>query len=230
MKIVGISDIHGDLIENIPQCDVLCIAGDIVPLRVQTNINQSLKWLKNEFIPWVEGLSCNHVILVAGNHDFVFDNDYWPRNNYKLSFVIEKASDLFIGHPKINYLRDSGVVIDNVSFYGTPWITGLRGWAFYTDDDREVMNKIPDVDVLITHAPPEGKVGTVLEKCWNYLNNFGSTALALKLEDSNIKYCLSGHIHSGLHSGEKIGNTMCYNVSIKNEQYNITFYPLELEI
>lgn len=41
MKICGISDIHGNLIENIPECDVLCICGDIVTLNAQRNIEAS---------------------------------------------------------------------------------------------------------------------------------------------------------------------------------------------
>ena len=33
MKICGISDIHGDLNINIPECDVLCICGDVINLN-----------------------------------------------------------------------------------------------------------------------------------------------------------------------------------------------------
>ena len=61
MKICGISDIHGNLIENIPECDVLCVCGDIMPLSVQRNIEQSRHWFHCIFpttksINQIEGL------------------------------------------------------------------------------------------------------------------------------------------------------------------------------
>ena len=36
IKVVAISDLHGYLPE-IPECDLLCICGDLVPLNVQAN-------------------------------------------------------------------------------------------------------------------------------------------------------------------------------------------------
>jgi hypothetical protein len=52
MKICAISDMHGILDFDINPCDILCISGDIVPLRVQYYLEGTLKWLAKEFIPW----------------------------------------------------------------------------------------------------------------------------------------------------------------------------------
>jgi len=90
-----------------------------------------------------------------------------------------------------------------------------------------------DVDVVLTHQPPFGQVGTVLELgAYNYRENYGSYTLYEKLTnpECRIKYLLCGHIHSGQHTVEMIGKTKCYNVSLKNERYKVAFQPLELSI
>ena len=226
MKIIAISDIHGDLIDNIPQCDVLCIAGDIVPLNMQRNIGQSCKWIKTKFLAWCQDLRCDYIILVAGNHDFYFDMHWWD----ELAMMKIDSPETIFKNTKIHYLQDSGIIIDGKSFYGTPWITGLPRWAFNLVDDDEAMSNIPNCDVLITHTPPRGNVGTVLQDCWNTGSNFGSKNLRTRLEQGGIKYCLSGHIHSGQHKEEIIGEARCYNVSIKDENYTINYIPLILDI
>lgn len=58
MKICGISDIHGNLYNGIPECDVLCICGDIVPLNEQRSMDASLKWWQTRFAKWVDKLPC----------------------------------------------------------------------------------------------------------------------------------------------------------------------------
>ena len=68
MRICAISDIHGHLI-NIPECDVLCIAGDIVNLLAQRSNEESDKFWSITFVNWVDKLPCKKVIVVPGNHD-----------------------------------------------------------------------------------------------------------------------------------------------------------------
>lgn len=68
MTICGISDLHGNLINNIPKCDVLCICGDVINLNDQRDIPASKKWWETRFIEWVKQLPCDHVIVVPGNH------------------------------------------------------------------------------------------------------------------------------------------------------------------
>ena len=67
MKVIGISDLHGNLI-NIPECDVLCIAGDVITLNAQRIFDASEYWWKNRFIPWVMQLPCKKVLVIPGNH------------------------------------------------------------------------------------------------------------------------------------------------------------------
>ena len=72
IKVAAMSDIHGYLPNDVPECDVLCIAGDILPLDIQNDMIRSISWLLLDFKPWAESLPCKKVLFVAGNHDFVF--------------------------------------------------------------------------------------------------------------------------------------------------------------
>ena len=91
MKICAISDFHGLHMGDIkvPSCDVLCIAGDFVYLETQRDLDKSDKWLTEVFIPWINKLDCNKVIVTPGNHDFIIEDYY--RNDWK-SFKIKCMS------------------------------------------------------------------------------------------------------------------------------------------
>lgn len=227
MKIVAISDIHGDLIK-VPKCDVVCICGDILPLNIQRDLVRSWTWLICEFTPWANNLKCDHVVFVAGNHDFIFEQCHQVGSDIK---------NIWKDHPKIHYLIDESVEIDGKTFYGTPWCPSLSGWAFYknSQDLNEIFSKIQNCDVLLTHCPPKiGYAGTVLETNYNYMNDFGCSELKNCLDDKKIDWVISGHIHSGNHEITKYFNGIkdinIVNVSIKDEGYNIKYKPFKFEI
>ena len=227
MKIVAISDIHGDLIK-VPKCDVVCICGDILPLHIQRNYKESWAWLINEFTPWANSLKCKHVVFIAGNHDFIFEDCH------NLGVDIK---NIWKEHPKIHYLIDEGVEIDGKKFYGSPWCPNLSNWAFYKNSEGliEQFSKIHDCDVLLTHCPPQiGNAGTVLETNYNYMRDFGCGELRDCLNEKKINWVISGHIHSGNHEITKYFNGIhdinIVNVSIKNEGYDIAYKPFKFEI
>ena len=232
LRIVAMSDMHGVLPVEVRECDVVVIAGDIMPLDIQRNIPASAKWFKEAFIKWANDLPCQKVIQVAGNHDFWMETERW-KMLYPLTPDIRHSLLSPKKDEKIIYLQDSGCEFNGYKFWGSPWVEGLPGWAFNTKEPVTYFDEIPnDTDILVTHAPAYGEVGTVLQKRWNYNNNYGSIALRNVLEcpDCKIKLSFAGHIHTGLHSGEKIGNTMCYNVSIKDENYRYVFEPFYIEL
>lgn len=231
MILAAISDLHGDIPE-IPKCDVLCISGDIIPLDIQRSTTKSCKWLKNEFMPVMMGSDCKHIIMTWGNHDFI------GHVLYRDGHSGEEQTKMFFGDDsKFHILIDEFVEIEGVKFYGTPWIPELSGWAFYNTSEnlKEIFEKIPeDIDVLLTHCPPKiGTQGVVLEKCWNYLKNFGCEELYNVLKEKTFEkelLVLSGHIHSGNHNIEQKENVRYVNVSLKDENYNISYKPKIIEI
>lgn len=232
MKIIAISDLHGYL-PKLSLCDVVCIAGDILPLEYQNNTIKSVSWFLQDFVPWANYLPCNKVIFIAGNHDFLFDT--LSKSN-QLDWEIEEL--LLTSHldsTNIKYLCDSEYIYNGVKFYGTPWIPDLHKWAFYAGNNKlkEKFKQIPyDVDVLITHAPPKvGNCGTVL--AYNNRNNgknFGCIELAEEYSRINPKYHVFGHVHSGDHNITSYNNSKLVNVSLKDENYNIFYEPFIFEI
>lgn len=195
MKVCGISDIHGNLIENIPKCDVLCICGDTINLSDQRNIEKSRKWWSSRFVEWVEKLPCRKVIVIPGNHDFYLEQVYKDGNWRDFSDYMS-----IITNGKLVFLLDSIFEYDSIIFYGTPWIEPIRfqedRWAF---SSQEHFKDIQECDVLITHDSPFHN--DVLE---HY--SFGK-----------YRKC---HLYGHWHDGENDITSGKYNCSRLNDMYN----------
>lgn len=242
MKIVALSDLHGNLPE-LPQCDVVCICGDIVPLMVQKNAMQSVAWLSGPFQKWALDLPCEKVIMIWGNHDFIGERllKYGPTDGDTISFPVGYNGNLQHNllfqndsNEKIVILCDEQYEYKGKVFYGTSWCPSLNNWAFYQNSGglKEKFLGIPyETDVLLTHCPPKfGQQGIVLETNWNFGSNFGCQELQDALENkfrfkSGVTHVLSGHIHSGNHNIETHGGLTYRNVSLLNEDYEVAYQP-----
>lgn len=199
MKICGISDIHGNLLKNVPECDVLCIAGDVITLNAQRNFDASEYWWKNRFVPWVMGLPCKKVLVVPGNHDIYLENLYvtnkWEEFCDYMAITTEG---------KLHFLIDQSYEYEGIKFYGTPWIEPIdfqrNKWAFenYNPNHDNPYSKIPECDVLITHDNPiENELLNI--ESWN-----------------QCRYHFYGHWHDG----ESIPEKGKYNCSRLNNYYS----------
>ena len=56
MKICAISDLHGYLPNNIEESDLLLIAGDLIPLDIQSSYSLSEEWFKVDFNNWITSI------------------------------------------------------------------------------------------------------------------------------------------------------------------------------
>jgi Icc-related predicted phosphoesterase len=145
MRLVLMSDTHGlhASIPEMPPGDVLVHAGDI-------SLRGSLPEIA-DFLAWFEAQPHRWKLLVAGNHDFAFERQAELTERMVPSNVV--------------YLRDSGIVIEGVRFWGSPWQPWFYDWAFNLLRGPEIAAKwalIPeDVQVLITHGPPHGILDAV---------------------------------------------------------------------
>lgn len=193
MKIVAISDTHDQHRQiKIPNCDLLIVAGDFTSRRDPSIADYV------EFNDWLHSQPAERIIVVAGNHDTLFEK----RNEFAREILTNAT-----------YLEDSGTKIGGLNFWGSPWTPFFNHWAFMKPDEflHEYWNEIPDfTDVLITHGPPWGvlDVNTDGENC-------GSFSLKEKLETLKPKAHIFGHIHES--KGKKDNS---YNVSVCDANYN----------
>jgi predicted phosphodiesterase len=167
---------------NLPGGEVLIHAGDFM----------GHGWSQDEvedFFLWFNGQKYKHKILIAGNHERIFEEN--PNRTNKLLREF----------PAITYLQDEGCTIDGINFYGSPWTPAFCNWAFqlHNDyEDTEIWKKIPkDTDVLITHGPAYGMLDQYEMPTGDYSDKLGSKGLRNWIDDNNPKVHICGHIHTG---------------------------------
>ena len=134
-----------------------------------------------DFNTWLGTLPHPHKIMIAGNHDFCFERD--PST---AQAMITNAT----------YLQDSGVTIEGIRIWGTPWQPEFHNWAFNLPRGEALRAKwglIPsDTDVLITHGPPMGYGDRTF-----LLENVGCQDLTDAVERLTPRLHVFGHIHEG---------------------------------
>lgn len=195
-RIVCISDTHSYHGEkNIPKGDVLIHAGDITH-------KGELKIIK-DFNEWLGKQPHKHKLVIAGNHDFCFQNE-------------DRAEALKL-LTNCTYLEDSQIEIDGLIYYGAPWTPKFGPWAFMEERGKKIAkhwDKINvDTDVLITHGPPYG----ILDKVRR--GSVGCEELDKAVDNIKPKVHIFGHIHEGY--GQLYQDNVLYvNAAICDEYYD----------
>ena len=172
MKLVLLSDTHGlhDHLD-VPEGDVLLHAGDCSRSGTFEQIA--------DFNRFLGELPHPHKIIIAGNHDFGFEQ--YPAEARAL---ITNAT----------YLEDEAITLDGIKIYGSPWQPEFHNWAFNLPRGQALKEKwdlIPaDTDILVTHGPPK-HIGdrTFMGK------HVGCEELAKRVKAIKPKIHLFGHIH-----------------------------------
>lgn len=215
MKIVAVADLHGRL-PRIPVCDLLLIAGDISPNQCR-NFELVNSWMVNRFRPWLAAVPAKHVIGIAGNHDFIFRGrtDLVPRNM------------------RWHYLQDSGIELEGVKIWGSPWSLTYRGWAFEADDEEELPAKyalIPEgTGIILSHCPPYGIADTSLGN--PAAGPIGSRALLERICVVKPKLVIFGHAHTAHHGPvEIVPGVTGFNVACADERNHPAYEPTVIEL
>lgn len=228
MKICAISDLHG-ILPFVPECDVLCIAGDVVDLLVQRSSDESDAWWSTAFTTWANKLSCEKIFVVPGNHDIYIEQLY---NGLIKDTTLQEFKDKIslLTEDKVVFLIDELYEYKGVTFYGTPWIAPIH-WQTWAFEDKGIMpgeidpdtgeenqtgeiishyGKIPqDIDILLTHDNP-------------FKNGLLSNAPRPKL----------AHLYGHWHDGRDLREVGYYNCSLLDDNYNVkkNFKPVIIDI
>jgi predicted phosphohydrolase len=177
MRLVITSDTHGrhNLLPDLPGGDIFIHAGDFMNSGLFPEEIHS-------FNRWLETLPILRRVVCGGNHDRLFQS--MPE------FARQSLTNAI-------YLENTGVTIDGVSFWGSPYTPEFLNWAFMYPRGPQAnqhWEQIPvGLDVLITHGPPFG----ILDKTMAGGEHLGCVELLEAVQAKNPKVHIFGHIHGG---------------------------------
>lgn len=221
MKLVIISDTHQlhDQVK-LPEGDVLIHCGDFT--------NKGTDGALKSFLTWFSSQPHEYKIFIAGNHELGLDKGY--HREHKLNIIKEFTSQ----NPKMFYLENSDVIINDVKFYGSPITPWFYDWAWNVRRGAPIAaawDLIPeDTNVLITHGPPYGILDTVLES-FGRDSHQGCLDLRNKIRKlPALKLHAFGHLH--LQGGNQITEegVVFVNAAICDDAYHTVHTPVIVEI
>ena len=213
MKLVCISDTHMQLDKVIiPDGDILVHTGDLTGLGTIKEMSKELFELSKHRARFKQ------ILLVEGNHDWLGQHNPILMN--------EMCRD-----SGITLLRDSGITIDGIKFYGSPWQPEFCNWAYNLPRGQALKEKwdlIPDdTQVLLTHTGPNGIMDAKdvfnSKICEYEVQHLGCVDLYNRImELKEIKLQVWGHLHFG-YGQSKIGNVDFKGIVLLNTTTSLQF-------
>src|SRR5262245_17953097 len=94
MRVVATSDWHGVLPPSIPDADLLLLAGDLLSMNHEVEAQRA--HFEEELVPYLAALPHERIVLVGGNHDFLFAQaEGWrERLPENVTYLFEEAVDV----------------------------------------------------------------------------------------------------------------------------------------
>ncbi len=182
MRIWHISDTHTyhNLLEVPKDIDMVIFSGDCSNPRDPYLNEPEVK----DFANWFASLNIKHKILIAGNHDSSIERKLINKEYFEKLNII--------------YLEDSGVEIEGIKIYGSPYTPSFNNWSFMKARHKlfSTWDAIPeDTDILVVHGPPKG-ILDISENRDHSIEYCGCSALKKRVLRLNLKLCCFGHIHN----------------------------------
>jgi predicted phosphodiesterase len=207
-RVCCISDLHGRLPRDLPECDLLVIAGDILPASWHGAIELFLP----RFEMWLRWAPARTVVGIAGNHDIPAQHN--PALFRELPWI---------------YLENDAASVEGLKVWGSPWTPRFFDWAFMADDGdlADHWVEIPDdVELLITHGPPFGYLDSTVEG----VHAGSRTLLDRVLQLKQLKLHVFGHIHEAYGVATLPDGATIVNASLLNERYDATNHPSVIDL
>ena len=186
---------HGKLV--VPDGDVLIHAGDLTQRGTRPQLEAVRDWLKS--------LPHAHKVVVAGNHDFLLEDEPGAARDLFRDFI---------------YLEDAEATVAGLRVWGSPWQPWFHDWAFNLHRGAPIDAKwrlIPEgLDVLVTHGPP-AHYG---DRCFDG-REVGCEDLLRHLGRARPRFHLFGHIHEARGQWQ-VGETRVCNVTTAECELPVT--------
>jgi Icc-related predicted phosphoesterase len=201
----------------VPDGDLLVHAGDLTLRGERREVE--------DFNAWLEELPHRHKIVVAGNHDWVFERE--PR--LARSCLTAAA-----------YLEDSAITVEGLRVYGSPWQPWFMSWAFNLPRGRALREKWASIpagtDLLLTHAPPRGvgdRLAGPLVRALSFAagqrGHAGCRDLLSAVRRVRPRLHVFGHIHEGYGTHLQEG-TIFVNASCCDAPYRPLNAPVVVDL
>ncbi len=213
MRVCVVADLHGRL-PQIPDCDVLILAGDICPDIDRVGWDPDLmrvgqmEWLGNEYYEWEQALPTEHIFATPGNHDWVHQ---FPEHCLSKMFIDELWEH------------------DGKKFWFTPWVIRCGDWNYQATREarRYYFDNIPDKLDLLVHHSPAFEVG---DRTYGDPGEpVGCPELRAAIQKKRPRYSTFGHIHEGLRFGSEyhLGETVMYHASMWGAQWTPVVFDIK---
>lgn len=206
MQITCISDTHNfhDRLSLPASGDLIIHAGDLTEAGTKRELE--------DFFEWFSQLPFTYKICIAGNHDFYLEHI----SSSELEELLPE---------NVIYLNDSGVNLEGIHFWGSPYIPYQEPWAFSkpAEEIQQHWKKIPDnTDILITHTPPKG----ILDET-NKQIEVGCPYLRKTIETQQPKLHIFGHLHEN-YGKVRLNNTLFINATSFINNLRISNTPIQV--
>lgn len=182
--------------DPLPEADVVLHCGDLTKRSQPIEYERTFSMLRR--------LKAPLKLVIAGNHDGALDRNWyekWEQPRRDPHMEIPAEAERIIADAKkdgVKYLVEGDYTFHlangaKLRVYASQWTPEFGSWGFQYDSDGHDFNIPSDVDIAMTHGPPQG----VLDAAGWDAHPAGCEHLFRSVYRSRPRVHCFGHIHEG---------------------------------